>query len=242
MKIISLNKSITFILFQLLFLINTFAQQNKLDLNCFHFPSGNEKWQFKNILSLSLSQLPEDIIEEVNSLIYSPLISYDAKIGIPYNFSINGSITTNFITNHFSFGVNWNYQKNRFAISPGYNIAFWFGILEDFDFSSRNVGWLHYPNLTLGYAFEKATVSLRSEIILNTFYTQFVDNIEVTTERNTISGYSLALYVEQPLWKNHFMSIGFKANFSRFYYSAWLAYTNSVQFRFIPEVQIGLIL
>lgn len=236
------SKNLIKILFLFLFQSILYSQIDLIQNESFYYPGKINKWQYKSIITLSLSQLPEDVIEEVNSLIYSPLINYDAIIGVPYNFYLQGSYNTNLITHHFAFGANWHYQPNNFAASIGYEIAFWFGILEDFDFSSRNVGWLHYPNISFGYSFEKFTLTVKSELVLNTYYTQFVDNIEVSTDKNTIAGYDFALYVEQPLWKNNIMSIGIKANFSRFYYPAWIAYSKSVKFRFIPEIQIGLVL
>lgn len=77
------------------------SQQNNIKSESYFYPIKLDNWKFKSAITLSFSQLPEEIIEEVNSLIYSPLINFDATFGIPYNFNLHTGITSNIITNHF---------------------------------------------------------------------------------------------------------------------------------------------
>lgn len=219
---------------------NVFSQKKALVDNSFIYPSKMDLGEFKSMFFLTLSKLPEDFIEETNTLVYSPLFSYEAKVGLPHDFYVHSGFTTNIISNHISIGLNWIWSKGDLSVSVGDNFSFWVGLLNGFDFASRTYGAIHYPNITIGLKQKDFVLSIRGEASLNLTLMQFVDDIEVEIDKNILNGYTLGAYVEQPLWKDNIVTLGFRANFSRFYYPVWLAYPTFTRFNFIAEAVIGV--
>lgn len=216
--------------------------QDSITSGSFYYPSVMNSGAFKSDIQLTLAKLPEDVVEEVSSLIYAPILSYHALLGMPYGFSLQGSVSSNYITYHFSAGPKWNYRSGRFSFAIGYDVALWFGEINDFDFASKVRGWMNYPNIAVGFAFNRFTLSVKGEATLITSFHQFAEDIEVKSDLNNLGGYSIGAYLEQPLWKDNYLALGFKANFSRFYYPAWAAFPTWDRFNFVPEIIVGFIL
>ncbi|MCB0747597.1 MAG: hypothetical protein KDC90_09040, partial [Ignavibacteriae bacterium] len=177
-----------------------------------------------------------------SSNIYAPLFSYDVLYGLPVGFSAHGIFSTNWLTFHLSLGPKWSYRYKRAAVAVGYDVAYIYGRLYQFDFNSEIKGWLNYPNITLGIAFHKFTLSFKADATFITNLEQFNDDIKVGTDKNRIAGLSFGITVEQPLWKKNFVSLAFKANFTRLYYPSWAVFPTWERYNFIPEVVIGLVL
>jgi len=207
----------------------------------FLYPQRMPSGQFKNIIGLSMANLPEDVIES-DDIFYAPLFSYYMKYGLPANFLLEVSANSNLVTYHIALGAKWNYVLDNFSLAPGYDVAFWFGGLRHFDFNSRIRGWIHYPNLTLGYKFNKFTISIKGELILVTYLKEFQEDLEVARDRNFFSGFAITTAIEQPLWHDNFILIGLKINYAKFYYPQWAAFSTFNRFFFIPEFLIGFIL
>jgi hypothetical protein len=197
--------------------------------------------QFKNIIGLSMASLPEDVIES-DDIFYAPLFSYSIRLGLPENFLIEASVNSNLITYHLSLGAKWTYTANNFSFAPGYDIAFWFGGLKHFGFNSKVRGWIHYPNLTFGYEFNKFTISVKGELILVTFLKEFQDDLVIARDRNFYSGFAITTVIEQPFWSDNFLLIGLKINYTKFYYPQWAAFSRFNRFFFIPELIVGFVL
>jgi hypothetical protein len=190
---------------------------------------------------LSFAKLPEDIVESA-SIIRAPLLEYHLKYLLPYGFSSTAALRTNIITWHFSLTAGWNQELDRFAFGIGYEVAYFTGKLTQFGFDSRIKGWINYPSLTIGYRFDKFTVSLRSNLILLTNITQLIEDIQIQSDRNYYSGFSLALYLEQLFWKDNYFLIGIKSSYTKFYYPLWAAYSTFNRYFWIPEITVGFIL
>ena len=189
-----------------------------------------------------VSKFPEDMVEEASTLIRAPLFNYQAKYYLPDNFAIYGAFYTNIVTYHFSLGPRWNYRIGKFALAPGYDIAYWFGALNQFGYDSKLRGWIHYPNLTIGYDFNLFMLSLKAEVIYMTSLTELADDVEITRKFKNYAGISIAVYLEQPLWKDHYVILGVKSNYTKFYYPVWAAFSTFNRFFWIPEFTVGYIL
>lgn len=207
----------------------------------FTYPGRLKSGEIKSILGLSMSNLPEDVIES-DDLFYAPLFSYYFKIGIPANFQVESSVNSNIVTFQIALGFKWSFTIGKFSAAPGYDVAFWFGGLRHFGFNSRVRGWIHYPNLTFGYEFNTFTVSVKSELILVTFLREFQDDLEIARSRNFYSGFAITTVIEQPFWDDNFFLVGLKINYARFYYPQWPTFSRFNRFFFIPELLIGFVL
>lgn len=194
---------------------------------------------YTSSVGLGLAELPEDQVEEASSFVRAPLLNYQALYGLPENFQIYGAIHTNIVTYQVSLGPRWHYQWEQFAIALGYDIANWFGKLEHFGYDSRVKGWFHYPNITVGYDFQKFSISIKSELILQTALSEQAEDTEVQTSQNTFSGAIISVYLEQPLWKSNYLLLGIKMNYTKFYYPLWAVFPTFDRYFAVPELMIG---
>ncbi|NOY05283.1 MAG: hypothetical protein GXO82_01400, partial [Chlorobi bacterium] len=124
----------------------------------------------------------------------------------------------------------------------GDDVAYILGEMHDFDFASTAKGWINHPHAEVGFAFDKFMLTVMGEATFITSFRQFADDVEVSSDRNFLSSYSLGVFIEQPLWKDNYVTLGAKATFAKFYYPAWAAFPTWNRFHFMPEVIIGFIL
>lgn len=234
-------KSISLIIIFLTF-SNLSAQYDFVGKNSFSYPNELEFNYLKSQFSLSLAKLPEDVIEEASSYIYAPLLNFEVLYGLPYGFSAHSDFSTNWVAFHFSLGPKWSYRYKRVSVALGYDVAYVYGRLYKFGFNSEIKGWINYPNITLGFAFNKFTLSFKADATFITNLEQFNDDIKIGTDKNKITGVSFGVTVEQPLWKKNFVSLSFKGNFTRLYYPSWAVFPTWERYNFIPEIVIGLVL
>lgn len=217
-----------------------YGQSNFIISNSFLFPDTLDLGTYKDQITMYLAKLPEDIVEEVSADIYAPFFAYQAKFGLIYGFSLNGSVSTNIITRNFQLGLQWSLRFSRFALSLGYDASYMYGKLKGFGFDNKVKGWLFYPNISVGAAFDKFTLTVKGELSTIPKLTQTADDIVTTTDRKFLSGGSVGFYIEQPLWKDNFVILGVRANYIRYYFPAWATFPTRDRFHFIPEAVIGL--
>lgn len=101
---------------------------------------------------------------------------------------------------------------------------------------------MNFPNLTLGYELNNMAFSLITEATIVTSMTEYQDDIAIGSDYNEFSGIAFTLLLEQPLWKDRYLLIGIKLNYSNFYYPAWAAYETFDKYYWIPEFKVGLVL
>jgi hypothetical protein len=218
-----------------------FCQQLNFNENTFYYPHSYQSNQIISSLGLSLAKLPEDVIE-TDDVFRAPLFSYRMKYGLPENFVAEGGVETNIVTFQFSLGTKWNYELDRMGFSVGADIAFWLGQLEQFGFDTRYKGWLLYPNLSVGYRFNKFAITIKSELVLNLYEKSTNGDIEVSNNTDFFNGYTIGLYLEQPLWGDHFVVLGIRSTFLKFYYPMWAAFSTFDRTYYIPEGTFTFIL
>jgi hypothetical protein len=192
-------------------------------------------------LGLSTAKLPEDVVE-TDDVFRGPLFSYKLKYGLPENFLAEAGVETNIITYQFALGPKWNYSIDRWGFSVGGDIAYWFGQLEQFGFDTKINGWTMYPNLSAGYRFNKFTISMKSELVFNLAETTKNGELEVSNDLDFFNGWTIGVYLEQPLWKDNFVVIGIRSTFLKFYYPMWAAFSTFDRTFYIPEATFTFIL
>ncbi len=233
------KKSVVMIILFLLISFRTTPQSLDLRRNTFHLPSAMKTGEVVHTIGLATAGLPEDVIETVDAF-RAPLLAYRAKVGLPFNLSTTGGIESNIITWHFSAGLNWSHEFGELGVSAGADVAFWFGWLDQEGFDTRVNGWQLYPNISIGYTFPRFSVTVRSELMIPFKQSTRIGDI-VTSERSRrVEGWSVGIYIEQPLWKDNYAVIGFKSNFTKFYYPMWAGFSTFDRFFYIPEFIIGL--
>lgn len=214
------------------------AQDMAIGKNSFYLPHSLKSGEIIQNIGLSSAKLPEDVIETDDAFL-APLLAYRIKVGLVDNILAEGSFESNIVSFNFSSGFKWNQRFGRFSLSAGTDISFWFGKLNSYGFDTKIDGWNLSPNMSIGYEFPNFSVSLKSELML--ILTQSTRNGDIKTNNffHTLAGYSVGFYIEQPLWKDNFVVIGFKSNYARFYYPLWAGFSTFDRFFFIPEFIFG---
>lgn len=214
-----------------------YAQQLNFNENTFFYPHNFRSQQIVSSLGVSTAKLPEDVVE-TDDIIRAPLFSYRMKYGLPKNFLAEGGIESNIVTFNISLGPKWNYQVDRWGFSAGTDIAFWFGKLTHFGFDTKTNGWMLYPNISAGYQFDKFAISLKSELVFNLAEKSTQGELEISNDLDFFNGWTIGIYLEQPLWKDNFVVIGLRSTFLKFYYPLWAAFSTFDRSYFIPEATI----
>ncbi len=218
------------------------AQKADVKKGSFHFPRVTEFKEYTHEISLILAKLPEAQIEATSNWIYAPLFSYHFRYGLPNNFAVNSTFSTNIITYFFRSGFVWNYEFGNFAFGTTLDIAYWFGILRQFGFDSEVNSWNAFPGVVLGYAFDDFVLTFAAESNYILSIEQKADDITTESSKTFLAGTTLSFFVEQPVWKDNFMSLGLKLNFEKIYWPAWAVFPSWDRYFLIPEVFIGFIL
>jgi hypothetical protein len=172
--------------------------------------------------------------------IKAPMFSYAGKYSLPHGFNIQASIATLIISTRINAGPFWHYSVNNCHFGLGYQVAFNYGRLRHFGFYSTLTGWEQQPSATFGYSFKTMAVTLRGDLYwTSALYASEGGNVIPYTDP-FINGYSITTSLEQRLWKNRVMSIGFKWSYLRYHIVAWPAFPVNKNKYLVPELQIGL--
>ena len=111
--------------------------------------------------------------------------------------------------------------------------------------SSRNSklqGWFNYPTLTLGYRLDRFALSFETRLLITTSLFAKIGDLRIQRPNDPFAGVSLAVHIEQPLWKDRVVAVGVRAYWTKLYYPAWAAFPAYDRHYWIPELLVGLIL
>lgn len=204
-----------------------------------YYPHRLKSGEFAMELALSQVKLPFDWLE---TAIQAPLFHFHALYGLPKGFSLDGRVSTLFVSNQIAVGPHWSFEKGKVSFNVGYDVGYTFGQLNQFGFASSATSWINYPNLSVGYRYKDVAFTLRGEaVVVTAFSTKQGDN-EISTEKNFSNGYTIGLYMEQRIHKNKVLVLGLKNTRAKYHYMAWPAFSTFNRFYNIPEFYIGLIL
>jgi hypothetical protein len=173
-------------------------------------------------------------------MIKAPMFCYAGKYTLTHSFNLQASLSTLFVSNRINMGPFWNYSLPRFHIGVGYQVAFNYGLLNQFGYSTTLTGWEQQASVTIGTNFKTMAVIVRGDLYYtNSLYLVEGENTIPFTE-GFLNGYSVSCNLEQRLWKNRVMSIGLKWSYLRYHILAWPAFPVN-RYRYdVPEFQIGL--
>lgn len=204
----------------------------------FHYPSLLPEGDLRWALAVEFAKIPEDIIEEA-AFVRAPMFKVSARYGLPENLVLNGQIATQIINNQFTLGLGWVYARDQFHIGVDYGLAYWFGSLEIQGFDNSANGWINYPGVSAGYDFGILAVTARGELNLVTSLSTFTGDLEISTDNNFFNGYALSVLVEQPLYRQKYLTLGFRMNHIKFYWPTWPLFPTFNRYYYIPEFIVG---
>ena len=207
-----------------------------------YFPSRLRVGSQKHALGITLARPPDDVVEEFAAVVTVPLIEYHFQYGIADNLQFEARATTIYTANQVCAGAKWVFGWKTLMFSLGSDLGFWFGKLDNGDFSTSVTGWSTYPNLSAGMDFGRFTLTLKVELNILLAQNKQTGDITVQKSFSTFNGGAVTVYLEQPLWKNYYVAFGIKSNFIKHYYVAWPGFPTLNQYSYVPEFYMGLIL
>jgi hypothetical protein len=206
------------------------------DTKSYYFPKVTKQYEFNFTAGLSITFLPIAVVEEeINS---SPLINLGMKMSLSDDIYSVIDFGSNYIANIGSFGVYYNIINRDLTIGLGVRGAIWFGHLDFAGFKLKSTGAIFSPELHAGIDLGSMKLSSSFEVENNYLYTTS-DDKKLGEWIQKLSGFTFRINLEQPLWKDHWVSTSIKLNYNKFYYQSWLSFTNVEEYLLYPEFSFG---
>lgn len=202
------------------------------------FPDPMSPYDYRLSLGYSAIKMPYDVALE-GATINWPLIKFNAVMGLPSNFLVDGEIATEVITNQFKLGGRWVYKfNNQLHADVGYGLAFLYGEFNRLGYDSKISGWYSYPTIAMGYDFGPLTLTLRGTLSFINSMQSESGGTQADFAITRANGFSYSLTMEQKFYKNTTILLGFQLNYLKMYYPQWLLFPTFDRYYWIPEIQI----
>jgi hypothetical protein len=206
----------------------------------FPFPMFHEKW--RSSIGFTLMTTPEDITEEIRLRI--PCGDFNVLRRLNNAFNLEGRVMFQVLQNHISAGI--HYRKaitDKWYISAGNDIGYWFGFLNVDGFNSRGSGILDYPNLSVGYRTKNnLLVTFKAQASLNLDYKAINGENTFTSKKNFYNGETFTLALEQPFWNKKHITLAVSTINNYFYWQTWALFYKTNRKVFYPQITVGFIL
>ncbi len=215
------------------------------DIPAFHqkfvsFPYPMDR-RWKASLGLSITTLAEDITEEQHLRV--PCGEFRLLRKMSHNSYLEGRANFQGFQNLVSVGPKWAFPINdRFSMSLGDDVAFWFGFITLEGFKSTGHGFQNYPNVSLGYRLNHGIlVTLKQEALMNLSFKAKTGNTPVTADYRLFSGTAFTATLEQPFYGKKSLSLGFRFIYTDFFWQTWALFPTFDRNIFYPQLLIGFI-
>lgn len=235
-QIFSYYKLIIAILFANLLINKTFAVTTPDSIFLF-FPKSFANGDFQSSLGISVTRLPMQVVEEEIS--YSPTLNYDFRYGISNNFSLNGSLISNYITNKLQIGSTWSnfYKKLQYCI--GIFTSGWYSHLDVDAIKLNTYGITLTPRISVGYNLFNILTTVQLESQHHIFW-NYLEKEYLGSTKIFDGGFSMNVITEQPFVGKMNTIIALKFHYVKFHYQSWLAYSVIDEYLFYPEFYFGV--
>jgi hypothetical protein len=206
------------------------------------FPAPVPQGTFWTSLGFTAIAPPVEITEALQ--VRWPAFDYHTLYGLPSNFSIDGRAAVQVLQNRVAVGPRWVSHVGPVSLSLGYDLAFWFAFLKVEGFDSKGHGWQGSPSLSLGYQLGRnVAASVKGELMMDYSLKTSQGDLDVTSiSSKTFTGYALTMSLEQPVYHEHYMTLSFRAMYTKFYWQTWSLYSTFDRYLFFPEIAVGFIL
>ena len=174
----SLPRLILLLIFSFILSSQIVSAQN-IDKSTIEFPDAMQPYNWRLSLGYASIKMPTDVYLEAASARF-PLLKFDAVMGLPSNFLLDGKINTELVTNQFVLGARWVYDiDENLHMDLGYSLAFLYGQLKQFNYDSKISGWFSYPSAALGYDFGNLALTFRGGF-------SFINSLQSTSGSTTV--------------------------------------------------------
>lgn len=206
----------------------------------FYYPAELSSGKVKTTFDLVFARVPYDVVEE-NQTFRWPLFSIRGLVGLPENFAVEGSVSTNVVNFNFVLGPKWRYNfTENLKAYVGADASFFTGRVNAAQFDQSASGWFAAPNIAVGYSFGDVSLTFKGELSYLLSVRSRTGDIETSRSSTDFNGWTISGYVEQPLWKDNFMIVGLRMNHIKFYYQTWILAPTFDKYYFVPEAVLGI--
>lgn len=201
------------------------------------YPQTRNPWSTEMAFGASLMRMPEEIAQE-GAYIRWPMFHLDFTMGLPENFNMQATLSTEVVTNHLELGGHWVYNlTDRLHADVGFGAAYFFAQLKVAPYDNKMNGWMLYPSASIGYDFGKMALSARAKLHYITTLTGTTGEYAETNTTNLFNGFSYRLTLEQLFWGKSTFGLAFQLNYLKFYYPQWPLFPTFNKYFWIPETQ-----
>lgn len=220
--------------------MSVIAQQGNADE---HYVYSSRSLQATNVnLSIgpSLTMLPQPLTEYPTP---APMLDLRWRVATPYSLNLYGRFGSNIATSVVKAGGLISTDIGSFSVGVGYSAAYVYGNITFIDgFNTSQQRWINYPMVNLSAMLDRLTLTARAELEMITALDQRIEDQEVRTSLDKISGGSLTIVAEQPFWNTTHVLLGVSLSYSSNPYQAWFIYNTFNERLFSSELFLGFIL
>ncbi len=205
------------------------------------FPYPMDKaWQVS--LGFTTTTMPRDITEEAHFRIPAGDVHVLKRIG--GKFYLDGRNSFQVLQNLFTLGPRWATPiSKRISLGLGNDVGFWFGNINVGGIKTQGRGFQNYPNVSLGYRFNKQVLlTVKAESIMNFNIQTRAGETDVTSDYRLFSGSAFSVFLEQPFAGRKSMTLGFRAIYTDYYWQTWTLFESYDRNLFFPQIIVGLLL
>ncbi len=206
--------------------------------NFIFFPKEVTSGEVIYYTGISMAQLPTKIVEDIFDQV--PMIDLKLRFGLPFNFSATADLSSNIFTTLLKAGSIYSISHDNLSLSVGNDFLFWYGFFNNDDFDISVLGWGYSPSVSIGYDFADFFISLKAEANIKAQNT-YMKSLQYTKNSPKFVGTTFSFAVEQPLWKDNILAIGFRAYYTKFFYKSWISFSTFDEYLFYPEFFVGFI-
>ncbi len=199
-----------------------------------------QKWQ--TALGFTATTMPYEITEELHFRV--PAADLHVLRKLHNRLYLDGRLNFQIFQNIISLGPRWALPvSKRTSLAIGNDLAYWFGFINVEGLKTTGSGWQNYPNLSIGYRFNKAILlTLKAEALMNFAISTYAGDTKVASDYRLFSGSAYSVFLEQPFYGTKSLTLGFRAIYSNFFWQTWTLFEPFDRNLFFPQVIVGLIL
>lgn len=196
---------------------------------------------WKASIGFSLTTLAQDVTEEQHLRV--PCGDFHILKKLSHNSYLDGRINFQVFQNMITLGPRWAFPLNdRLSMSLGNDLGYWFGFINVEGFKTVGHGFQNYPNVSLGYRFNKSILlTVKAEAIMTLSMKARTGGVPVTSDNRFFSGSSFTATLEQPFYGNKSLSLGFRFLYTDFFWQTWALFETFDRNIFYPQLLIGFI-
>ena len=200
-----------------------------------YFPHQYQKSKLQYGLGFYFTKLPFDWVENA---LEAPLIDLQLTLGLPAGFSLDGSLNTVVVSNEVTLGGRWNFIHRNFSFNLGYDLGYSLGMMNIAGFKNTGMMLTHYPNASIGFKTKTLAFTFKGEALIIAWGQMKTGEDLMSRTANFFDGMSGAIYMEQRIFRKKILVIGFKENYVKYYWPAWMVFTTFNRYYHIPELHL----